>query len=90
MAGDNNRAPAGCVYRLRPLEADPMDGSGAADAPDGWYAPDRLTADTAPSDPIGGEYTVAPTATAMNRPKNEARIVCHLKSVLLAFRRDDQ
>jgi len=53
---------------------DPLDGSGAGDAPDGWYEPDRL-----------GQ----PSETAIARQSNADRIVDHLKSVLSAARRDD-
>jgi len=54
---------------------DPLDGSGAGDAPDGWYEPDRL------GHPREAEAAV--------RPTNADRIVDHLKSVLSAARRDD-
>ena len=83
MACDDNIGSMGRVYRLHPLEADPIDGSGAADAPDGWYEPDRLVNDPALDRLIQG-------ATADSRgggPNNDARIVGHLKSKLLAFRR---
>ena len=54
---------------------DPLDGSGAGDAPDGWYEPDRLGPPR--------------EAEAAARQSNADRIVDHLKSVLSAARRSD-
>lgn len=59
-----------------PMADDPLDGSGAGDAPDGWYEPDRLGL---PSE----------TPAEAGRPSNASRIVEHLKSILTAARRDD-
>ncbi|MDR6287694.1 MULTISPECIES: hypothetical protein [Inquilinus] len=54
-------------------QPDPLDGSGAADASDGWHEPDRLTAVPEGLVIAGGRA-----------PKNQSRIVEHLKAVLLA------
>jgi hypothetical protein len=54
-------------------QPDPLDGSGAADASDGWHEPDRLAAVPQVLVIAGGRA-----------PKNESRIVEHLKAVLLA------
>ena len=73
------------MYRLRPAVEDPMDGSGAGDAPDGWYEPDILTQD---GDWPTSDGVVAPVAEAPGKPTNESRIISHLEAVFSSLRRD--
>ncbi|OWJ60835.1 hypothetical protein [Inquilinus limosus] len=77
MSGDSKPIPEPKLAIVRPEAHDPLDGSGAGDAPDGWHEPDRLGQ---PREPEAG-----PAARQMNA----ARIVDHLKSILSAARRDD-
>lgn len=76
MSGDSKPMPEPKLAIVRPEAHDPLDGSGAGDAPDGWYEPDRL----------GQPREEAGSAA---RQMNAARIVDHLKSILSAARRDD-
>lgn len=62
--------------------ADPLDGSGAADASDGWHRPDRLAG--APDRLIVAGPRCGPA------PKNQSRIIDHLKTVLTASARTDR
>jgi hypothetical protein len=70
--GNHGTKPVHQVVQLA-WQADPLDGSGAADASDGWHEPDRLAAP--PDDMI---------VTTVRAPKNQSRIVEHLRTVLLA------
>ena len=74
MSGESKSISGPQLSVVRPSTDDPLDGSGAGDAPDGWYEPDRL-----------GQPEAGPAA----RPTNAARIVDHLKSILSSARRDD-
>jgi hypothetical protein len=75
MSGDSKSNSGPKLSIVRPAIVDPLDGSGAGDAPDGWYEPDRLGQ---PQDPPADP----------GRPINESRIIEHLRSVLSATRRD--
>ena len=77
MSGDSKPIPEPKLSIVRSAAVDPLDGSAAGDAPDGWYEPDRLGPPR--------EVEVGPAA----RPTNAARIVDHLKTILSAARRDD-
>ena len=77
MSGDNKPLAEPKLSIVRPATNDPLDGSGAGDAPDGWYEPDRL------------DHPREAEAGRAARPTNAARIVDHLKSILSAARRDD-
>ncbi len=85
MVSDNKGRTGGQVHQLRPVIENPMDGSGAGDAPDGWYEPDLLTQD---SDWPGSDPVVAPLAEAPGKPTNESRIISHLETVFSSLRRD--
>lgn len=74
MTGDSKPICEPKLSIVRPLADDPLDGSGAGDAADGWHEPDRLG---------------PPREVEATRPTNAARIVDHLKSILSAARRDD-
>lgn len=77
MSGESKSISGPQLSVVRSTTDDPLDGSGAGDAPDGWYEPDRLgQPDEAEAEPAA-------------RPTNAARIVDHLKSILSAARRDD-
>jgi hypothetical protein len=78
MSGENNPISGPKLSIVRSAADDPLDGSGAADAPDGWYESDRLGHPRDTSGEAGND-----------RPTNASRIVEHLKSILSAARRDD-
>src|SRR5882757_4614125 len=85
MVSDNKGQTGGQVYQLRLAVEDPMDGSGAGDAPDGWYEPDLLTLD---GDWPESDHTVAPVVDATGRQTNESRIISHLETVFSSLRRN--
>lgn len=76
MPGDSKPISEAKLSIVHPATDDPLDGSGAGDAPDGWHEPDRL-----------GHPREIPAEA--RRPSNASRIVEHLKSILTAARRDD-
>ncbi|MFE0758841.1 hypothetical protein ACFW16_33095 [Inquilinus sp. NPDC058860] len=78
MSGENKPISGPKLSIVHPKNDDPLDGSGAADAPDGWYESDRL-----------GHARDTPGEADGDRPTNASRIVDHLKSILSAARRDD-